>query len=282
MRALLLAGMMTVGVAAAPVWAALPADLIVTEARIHTVDAAMPEATAMAVRGGRIVYVGDAAGAMAFRGAATRVTALGGRRVLPGLVDAHIHPMGIVATGGCDLDNRALTLAEISAAVAACVKAQKPAPGAWLPVAQWNLYNGNQPDAAHPTMRAALDKAAPDNPVQLLGNDGHHGAFNSAALKLAQGPDGKAIGLSKATLAGPFKAYALLVGVGPDGEPTGGVNEDARALMGAGGLGIINRDAVMQAPEKVMQVLAASGITAFLDAAVEPGDVVFYDTLLQR
>ncbi|MFZ4687802.1 MAG: amidohydrolase [Polymorphobacter sp.] len=281
MRRLLVA-LLGSALAGCAIAAPLPADLIITGARIHTVDAAQPEATALAVQGGRIVYVGDDKGALNWRGPATRVEAMDGRRVLPGLVDAHIHPLGIVATGGCDLDNAPLTLAQISVKVADCVKAQKLAPGAWLPVAQWNPFNGNQADAAHPSFRAALDKAAPDNPVQLLGNDGHHGAFNSAALKLAKAPDGRVVGFSKASLAGPFKAWELLVAVGPDGEPTGGINEDARALMGPQGLGILDLGGVMKAPERVMARLAESGITAFLDAATNAEDVIFYDTLLAR
>ena len=259
-----------------------PADLIVLGARIHTVDDARPEASALASRGGRIVYVGDDAGAMAFRGAGTRVERLGGRRVLPGLVDAHVHPLGLVDTGGCDLKSEAMPLARIRAVVAGCLVAQKLAPGAWLKVAQWSFSNGNEPDPANSTLRAALDAAAPHNPVALLGNDGHHGGFNSAALALAHTPDGKRIGLTRATLAGPFAAYRLLVGVGADGEPTGGVGEEARGLMGDGGLDLADRAAVMRAPERVMHVLAASGITAFLDAAAEPADTVFYDTLLAR
>ena len=259
-----------------------PADLIVLDARIHTVDDARPEASALAARGGRIVYVGDDAGALAFQGRATRVERLGGRRVLPGLVDAHVHPLGLVDTGGCDLKSAALSLARIRAVVAGCLAEQKLAPGAWLKVAQWNFSQGNEPDLANSTLRAALDAAAPANPVALLGNDGHHGGFNSAALALAHTPDGKRIGLTRATLAGPFAAYRLLIGVGADGEPSGGVGEEARGLMGDGGLELADRAAVMRAPERVMHVLAASGITAFLDAAAEPADLPFYDMLLAR
>ena len=274
--AVLAAGLLAV--AAAPP----PADVIFVGARIHTVDDARPEASAMAVRGGRIVYVGDDAGAMALRGPSTRVERLGGARVLPGLVDAHMHPLGLIDTGGCDLKSEAVPLARIRAVVAECVAAAKLAPGAWLRVAQWNFSGGNEPDAANPTLRAALDAAAPANPVALMGNDGHHGGFNSAALALAKTSDGTRVGLSRATLAGPFAAYRLLVGVGADGEPTGGVGEEARGLMGEGGLQLADRAAVMRAPERVMRVLAENGITAFLDAAAEPADTVFYDTLLAR
>jgi predicted amidohydrolase YtcJ len=261
---------------------AAPADLIVTDARIYTVDPARPEAEAMAIAGGRIVYVGDAAGARALAGPATRTLDLGGRRVLPGLVDSHIHPLGIVDTDSCDLNSQARTLAEISDFVKACVTRFHIAPGQWVNVAQWNFSNGNQPDAAHPTLRAALDLAASDRPVQLMGNDGHHGAFNSAALALARNAKGQTVGLGKASLAGEFAAYRKLVGVNAAGEPDGGVNEDARSTMGIPDIAIADVGAVLAAPEKLTERLNAAGITAVQDAMVTPDMYAVYDTLQAR
>lgn len=262
--------------------AAAAPDLVVLSTRIATSDAAHPTATGFAVTKGRFSYVGTATGALAQVGPATRIVRLGQTRVLPGLVDAHIHPLGIVDFDVCDLHSQSHTLAEIAAIVAGCVRHYGVQPGQWLNVAQWNYTNGNEPDTANPTLRAALDRGAPNSPVQLLGNDGHHGAFNSAALKLAATPDGRAIGLSGATLGGPFAAYRELVGVDTRGEPSGGVNEDARALMGKAALEIVDMDAVMKAPEKVPARLNASGITAFLDAAASPETFVVYDTLRDR
>lgn len=260
--------------------AAPAADVIITNARIYTADPRRPEATAMAMRKGRIIYVGDEKGANAFRGRRTRIENLDGKRVLPGLVDAHVHPLGLVDTGGCDLNGTPHSLAEIGTVVAGCIKDQKLKPGEWLLVNQWTYSNGNQADPKNVTIRAALDAAAPSNPIKLVGNDGHHNAFNSAAFALAKAPDGKVIGLNGATLAGPFKRFTQLVAVGGDGEPTGGVNEEAGDVMKRSGF--IDRDGIMKAPEKVMQVLASSGITAFLDAAADPEDAIFYDTLIAR
>lgn len=262
--------------------AAAPAELIITHARIYTVDPARPEAEAMAVAGGRIVYVGDAAGAMKLAGPATRVEDLGGRRVLPGLVDAHIHPLGIVETDSCDLDSQEKTLAEITEFVKACIVRYHIAPGQWVNVQQWNFSNGNQPDAAHPTLRAALDLAAKDRPVQLMGNDGHHGGFNSAALALARNDRGQVVGLSKATLAGDFARYRKLVGVDAAGEPNGGVNEDARSTMGIADVAVADVPAVLADPEKMVEKLNAAGITAIQDAMVTPDMYAVYDTLQAR
>jgi imidazolonepropionase-like amidohydrolase len=81
-----------------------PSDYVLTDARIYTEDAARSTAQALAVKDGKIVYVGDAAGAKALIGPATRVEQGGGRLVLPGLVDAHIHPTGIADLDVCSLE----------------------------------------------------------------------------------------------------------------------------------------------------------------------------------
>lgn len=257
-------------------------DLVVLSSKIATSDPGHPSAQAFAVTRGRFTYVGNAAGALKLVGSATRVVRLANRRVLPGLVDAHIHPLGIVDLDECDLGSKAKTLAEIANIVRECVARYHLTPGEWLNVQQWNYTNGNQPDADHPTLRAALDKGAPANPVQLLGNDGHHGAFNSPALALAATPDGKRIGLNRATLAGPFARLRELIGVDATGEPSGGVNESARAAMGKSALAIIDVAALMKAPERMTQRLNSAGITAFLDAAAEPESFPVYDALEAR
>jgi predicted amidohydrolase YtcJ/antibiotic biosynthesis monooxygenase (ABM) superfamily enzyme len=68
-----------------------PAELLVVNARVVTLDSARPRATAFAVRGGRFVAVGDAAVVTRLRGARTRVVDAGGRTVIPGLNDSHTH-----------------------------------------------------------------------------------------------------------------------------------------------------------------------------------------------
>ncbi|HEY2658644.1 MAG TPA: amidohydrolase family protein [Caulobacteraceae bacterium] len=262
--------------------AAEPADLIIRDAKIYTVDPARPVATALAAKDGKIVYVGDAAGAMVLAGPATRIEDLGGRRVLPGLVDAHIHPLGTVELDVCDLKSQPMSLAQISAFVKDCASKYHIARGHWLNVEQWNFSNGNEPDPTHPNLRAALDLAAADRPIQLLGNDGHHGGFNSAALALARNARGQKIGLSKVSLASDLAAYRKLVGVDAGGEPNGGVNEDARATMGLADVAVGNVDAVIAEPEKVMRVLNGDGITAVQDAMVTPDMYAFYDKLQGR
>ncbi|WP_420382467.1 TonB-dependent receptor domain-containing protein [Novosphingobium sp.] len=151
--------------------------------------------------------------------------------------------------------------------------------GEWLAVTGWNFSKGNEPDAQTPNLRAALDRASRDLPVTLLGNDGHHGAYNSVALARAHTPAGKAIGFSKATLATVFAAQSKIIGVDAAGEPDGTVNEDARDMMDSPDLITVSLNALMKHPEKVSERLAKSGITAVQDALVVPATVPYYELL---
>lgn len=254
-------------------------DLIVIGDRIETSENVKEPVEAFAVTKGIFSYVGSKRKALKLAGRNTRILQIGKKRLLPGLVDAHIHPIGIVEADTCDLGNEARTLAQIADVVHACLIRYQVRPGEWLTVAQWNSYNGNEIDVDHPTFRAALDRAAPNNPVQLLASDGHHGAFNSSALKLAQLPEEKAIGLTRETLAAQFKAFRRLVAVDVSGEPSGLVNEEARALMGRSALDPTYIAQVMKRPQAIVERLNSAGITAFLDAAAQPELTALYDAL---
>jgi predicted amidohydrolase YtcJ len=257
--------------------AAEPADLVVSHARIATQDASHRVAEALAVRGGKIIYVGDGTGARALAGPATQRVDAGGRLVLPGLIDAHIHPLGIVQFDVCDLQSQAMSLRLISDFVRACIGRFKPAPGEWLSVDQWNYAGHNEPDKDLATLRAALDRASTTTPIQLRGNDGHHGGFNSAALVRAADREGRSVGLSKATLATEFARFKPLIGVDAAGEPNGAVDEEARAILGLPKSDRLKN--LMSAPERVVQALHHSGITAIQDAAASDDNFTLYDML---
>jgi predicted amidohydrolase YtcJ len=255
------------------------ADLVLTHARIYT--SASPEfADSMAVRHGQVTYVGDAAGVRAYVGPQTRRVDAGGRLVLPGLVDSHIHPVDIVDGDECDLRSGNRNLREIAAFVHQCVQRYRPARGQWLDVHGWAVSGSNTPDAGHPTLRAALDKAAPDNPVYLMGDDGHRAAFNSAALALARNANGERVGLSAHTLATDFAQYRLLVGVDAHGEPDGAVSEEAQYLLNQQHLNYVELPYALAHPERIPQRLNRAGITAVLDAATAPEGVPVYERLL--
>lgn len=260
---------------------AAAAETVITGAQIYR-GPNLPAAQAMALRAGRIVFIGTSREAARWIRPSTRVLRLAGAHVLPGLVDAHIHPLDIVDLDFCDLESKPVTLRELSDAVRQCLVRYKTPAGGRLIVHQWNYTTGNQPDADFPTLRAALDKASSGQQVQLLGNDGHHGAFNSIALASAKNAAGRTIGLSKASLETDFAAYKKFVGIDAGGEPNGAANEDARYLINPNSMLNTDLEEVIKAPQRVTERLNSAGITAILDAMTAPDTAGVFDTLAQR
>jgi len=257
-----------------------PADLVLTGGKIYTEDSAHSSAAALVVKDGKIVYVGSNAGAQRWIGPGTKKEELEGRLVLPGLIDSHVHPLDIVDLDVCNLRSQVLSLKEISAFVAQCLSRYKTPAGQRLVVHQWSYAAGNQPDPQHPTLRAALDAVSTKVEIQLLGNDGHHAAFNSPALAQAKDMQGRTVGLSKSTLAHELAAYQALVGVDAAGEPNGAVNEDARYLINEHSMMYVNLPEVLAAPERVPQKFNSVGITAILDAMAAADGLPVYDKLI--
>ena len=140
--------------------------------------------------------------------------------------------------------------------------------------------SNNVPDARYPTLRVALDKAAPHNPVFLMGDDGHRGAFNSAALALARNAQGRPVGLSAKTLANDFASYRLLIGVDAQGEPNGQVNEEAQYLLDRAHMHYYELEGALAQPEQIPRRLNSAGITAVLDAAAAAEGIPVYEKLL--
>lgn len=259
------------------------ADTVLTGGRIYTADAERRFVEAIAVKGDEIVFAGSAAKAVKYVGAPTKSIDLGGRLVLPGLHDAHLHPVGAMAVDTCSIDKTAMTLEELSAFVAACVARFEPAPGAWLFAELWEFERGNQPGRKFKTIRAALDAAAPKNPVLLEGTDGHHFAVNSLALATAKNAVGETVGLSAKTLKSDFADLAQYVGVDAAGEPNGKLTEtyiysrlDTAAMQAA------EAAKRLAHPERMMDVTLPRGITSFMDAAARPDSLAVYDALLAK
>jgi predicted amidohydrolase YtcJ len=258
---------------------AAPADLVLSHARIYT--AAGPAlAESLAVSNGQIVYVGAAAGLKKYLGPHTRRVDAGGRLVLPGLVDSHIHPIDLVSGDECDLQSAPRSLRQISAFVRACIGHFHPSAGSWLHVQGWSVSYGNTPDADYPTLRVALDKAAPRNPIYMMGDDGHHAVFNSAAMALAVNAQGRRVGLSRATLDSDFARYRLLIGVDAQGEPDGEMNEEAQYLVNRDYMNYNELQIALVHPERLPRALNSAGITAVLDAAAAPEANPVYEKLL--
>lgn len=179
-RSCLALGLLTTagGFAGAQATAAAP-DLILSNARILTLDPARPEATALAIRGDRIATVGGPE-VTKLAGPATRQIDLAGGFVLPGLVDSHVHlrSLGEQLTS---LDLRGVTSVDEVARRARDAAAALP-PGEWLSGIGWdqNLWPGKSyPD------HLPLTAAVPDRPVWLQRIDWYAGWANAAALRAA-------------------------------------------------------------------------------------------------
>jgi len=157
-----------------------PADLVLYNGNLHTVDDARPRAEAVAAHGGRIVFVGSSAEAGKFIGPKTNAIDLKGATVVPGLADSHYHLSGVGARE-LTLNLEGITsLAGFLAAVQARVDQAKP--GEWVTGRGWN--EGTWKPQLFPT-RWDLDKISPNNPVWLTRTDGHGSVANSAAIRLA-------------------------------------------------------------------------------------------------
>lgn len=156
------------------------ADTVFINGNIYTGNTKQKKAEAVAVKNGKIVYVGTSKGAKALVGAQTRVVDFGGRAVFPGFTDAHAHLSGIgLREMTLNLEGCA-NLSEFLDRVKARV--DKAPKGAWVTGRGWIETFWSPP--VFPT-REDLDRIAPDNPVFLVRADGHGAVVNSAALKVA-------------------------------------------------------------------------------------------------
>lgn len=168
-------------VASRPTPLAAPADTILLNAVIYTVDAGRPPMEALAVRDGRLITVGSASEALAYRGRDTTVIDAGGRAVVPGLHDAHGHFLGLGASLQ-DLDARQASSAEALAELVRERMSSLPA-DAWITGRGWDQNTWSH--TAWPTA-AVLDAVAPTRPVFLTRVDGHAALVNTEALRRAQ------------------------------------------------------------------------------------------------
>jgi len=190
------------------------ADLIVTNARIYTVDDGHPFVSALAVRDGKVQFVGSVREAMLLRGPSTRVVDAEGRTIIPGMVDAHAHLFGLGEfLRSIDLtDTRSFD--EIVARVSA--RAKEAPSGRWLIGRGWDQNKWG--DTRFPT-HEALSRVSPNNPVVLTRIDGHALLANTATMRAA--------GVTAATKdpAGGRIERA------PNGEPTGVFIDNAMGLI---------------------------------------------------
>lgn len=198
-----------------------PADLVVTEALIVTMDSRMPRAEALAVRGEMIVAVGTVEEIEPYIGPDTVVLEVGGRLVIPGFNDAHAHFAG-GASGLRTLNLYGVASKEEILRLVAERVAQAQ-PGEWITGSRYDHTLWTTSDD-WPT-RFDLDRVAPDNPVRLTRASGHSSWVNSLALRLS--------GITRETADPPAGEVQRDPATG---EPTGILIESAQGLVrGSGG-----------------------------------------------
>lgn len=163
-----------------------PATLVLRNGKVITVDAGMPEAQAIAIRGDRIVAVGTNQAIQAFVGPATQVIDLRGQLAIPGLVESHGHFMGL---GQSKLTLDLMDVKdwdEIVGMVAAAAKQAKP--GEWILGRGWHQekWAGTpKPNVEGFPFHDALSKVSPNNPVMLTHASGHATFVNAKAMEAA-------------------------------------------------------------------------------------------------
>jgi predicted amidohydrolase YtcJ len=163
-----------------------PADLVLRNGKIVTMNSAQPVAQAIAVRGDRITALGTNGDAQKWTGANTRVIDLHGMLAIPGFIEGHGHFTGVGEFRmGLDL-REAQTWDDIVAQVARAVKQAQP--GEWIIGRGWHQSkwrNAPEPNVEGFPLHESLDKVSPDNPVLLTHASGHAAFVNGKAMQVA-------------------------------------------------------------------------------------------------
>ncbi|MGH8351093.1 MAG: amidohydrolase [Pseudomonas sp.] len=236
---------------------ATPADTVMRNGYIYTVDGQDSVQQAIAIAGGKIIYVGSDAGVDGYIGKQTQLIDLAGRMLMPGFVDAHMHPGdGGRAMTLCDLKYQTMTRAQFQASIQACLDADKDkGPDVWLEVGSWDRMGmtGLDGDAD----KSTLDALKTRRPIQVRSTDFHTVLTNSRGLELA--------GINKHTADPEDGKYRRDSAGNPNGICEDGAAESLAAVVPPA------TDA-----EKLNQVRAAldamrqQGITSFFDALSGP------------
>jgi predicted amidohydrolase YtcJ len=243
---------------------AVPADAVLRHTAIWTGAASHPWAEAIAIREGKLTYVGEDAGVEGYIGARTKVLDLTGRMVLPGFQDSHAHPLsGGLELGECNLYD-ASSPAEVEGVIRAYAAAH--------PDLQWVRGNGWQLPVFHGAnpQKSLLDRLVPDRPAFFYAADGHSAWVNSRALTLA--------GITRATKDPP---NGRIERDSRTGEPTGTLRESAMDLVSSR-LPSYNDTDRVGAVRRALKEANRFGITSITDADVPQEYLDAYTTLDRR
>src|SRR5215208_868890 len=166
--------------------AVAPADLVVTNGKVVTVEDAAPEAQGIAIRGGRIVALGSAADMRRYVGASTEILDVQGQLVIPGFVEGHGHFTGV---GDAQLNLKLMPATSWEQIVRMVAEAAETAkPGEWIVGRGWHQEKWTSrptPNVEGFPTHASLDAVSPRNPVLLTHASGHASFVNAKAMELS-------------------------------------------------------------------------------------------------
>ena len=254
---------------ATPIFAEPAADRVFRNGTIFTADARGSMAQAVAIRQGRIVFVGSNDGVAAFIGPSTKVTDLHGGFLMPALIDGHMHPLeGGLVLQKCSLEYKSLTVEELQSRVQACLdKSKNQEPDGWLEVVSW--FQESMRPAGVKTSRATLDALKTSRPVIIRSSFGHTVLANTRALALAK--------IDKTTpdpLGGKIWRDA-------SGNPTGLLEDAAFAPFST----LIPEPTAaenVEAARAAQKAAHEQGLASFLDAVASPEDMAAFSALQEQ
>jgi len=241
-----------------------PSDLVLRNGAIYTMNATRAWAEAVAVDGGRIVYVGPDSAVTKWIGGRTQVLDLQGKMLLPGFHDSHVHPLsGGIELGECNLNGLA-TQEQILNAIRRYAQQNPAAP--WIRGGGWDLpiFPNANPH------KSLLDQIVPDRPVYLSAADGHSVWVNSKALQIA--------GIAKAT---PDTPRGRIERDPKTGEPTGTLREDAAGLV-AQHLPEYTKGDYVNGLRRGLEMANRFGIISLQEASADSNDLEAYLELDRR
>jgi hypothetical protein len=249
-----------------------PADLVLTNGKIVTVDESKPEAEALAARAGLITAVGSAKEIKKYIGPSTEVIDLEGRLAVPGLIDSHLHFTSL-GQSKLRLDlTKARNWDEIIAIVAEAVKEAKP--GDWIFGRGWHQEKWDkrpEPNVNGLPFHDALSKVSPESPVLLTHASGHSSLANAKAMEL-----------SKITSRTPDPPGGEIIKDGR-GNPIGAFIEAAQGLIRSARYDAIDALSVEEKEAERLNVVEladkeclSKGLTSVHDAGVSFGTIDLY------
>ena len=242
---------------------AAEADVVLRNGKIYTADKARSIRQAIAFKGNTIVAVGTDRDVAALIGAGTKAIDLGGKLVLPGLIDTHIHPIvGALNGAKCSLAGIKATIEALMPVIRACLDKEQGGGDQWFEAVQLDNYGFS-------ATAKDVDKIEAKRPLVLWGNDGHTAWVNSRGLELtgvtAETPDppGGKIGRDAA------------------GAPTGTFADSATLLVDKK-IPVPSLEDRARLTAAELTRMSAFGITSLMDAYVTPAEQAvwrkLYDT----